>query len=205
MKKLMVLLVFFQCFLHYQVDAHADNDVRNKCSLFTKRYYSFARTQGNDQIDIFPCRDSDRDCNLSNAFCESRDAGRVCATAVAGASANNPNFVQTQAFDGCSAGLGLSDLSKHMITDLKGSSVPTTARFEYGIFFDEVNRTTSVKEGNGKLIISKSSLMYVELRFTLWLAQDDYVNQVQDTSMTSDKIVVQEFIRIRNNKESIYI
>lgn len=100
------------------VESYADayNEFRNRCNIFTKRYRSFARTQGNDSFDVFPCRSQTSDCTESWAKCESLDDGGtvLCAEAEARASANE-NFIDIDVNSGCTAGIPTRDISKSLL------------------------------------------------------------------------------------------
>ncbi len=207
---LTVSLIGF-CFLFvFPVDSQADayNEFRNRCTVFTKRYKSFARTQGNDAIDIFPCKSQFSNCISTQVGCSSndRDTGRdtICAGAAARAS-DTENFIDIFSVRGCTAGLGISDLSKELgVKNITPKSTfPQICKIQYGQTLDIENSTYKIYNTNGFISIDKSYSGYVEVKFTLWRAFDDYINQIEDENMTPDKILFEEYIRIRNNRVEI--
>lgn len=184
MKKVFLTQVFFilcSVFMILPVESYADAlaERRNKCSIFTKRFRVYVRTQGNDDIDIFPCKTSRSSCNGIDAECESndRDTGtnRRCARAYAFA-AEGADVMDEWVFpgSGCTAGLGISNLSSHMI---KSSNIRYLSskqkqdfaglHYEANSKIDEVKKTYSVNRANGYLIVPKLYPGIVEIQFTL--------------------------------------
>lgn len=110
----------------------------------------------------------------------------------------------------CGAGEGLTDLSFQISQERNLNSkntsnfirteVPVNSEWNYEINFDNNNRVFELKNLNGALLIPKSYAGYVELRITFWRAEDDYENQIEDENLTQEKIIHQEFIKIRDNK-----
>lgn len=93
---------------------------------------------------------------------------------------------------GCSAGIGISELSSVFVKSnlTKDKKLSSGISFDYFRDFDFQNRSYWLK-GAGKLWVHKQSTSNVEVRFTLWRAEDDEANGVADENMTEEKIILQ--------------
>lgn len=75
--------------------------------------------------------------------------------------------------------------------------------------FDRVERIDSdtrkftISAGNGVIKLKNNDYSSVEMKFTLWQPNDDYTNYIEDTVVTANKTLVEEYIQIKGGKVEI--
>lgn len=179
--------------------AHASTKLRSRCSWWKNRYKASARVT---DLGIIPlCLQSDGSCSSASVSCD-----KNCGIAEAIRSATT-NFIRAESFPSggliCGAGEGQTMLSKLITTNsfpILEDDVSILSKLTYQDDLNEAERIYRIFGMKGKLSIPKNYPGIVELRITLWEAQDDEVNFIEDTSMTEEKTFDLQYIRIRNNK-----
>ncbi len=58
-------------------------------------------------------------------------------------------------------------------------------------------RKFTITDGNGVIKLKNDDYSTVEMKFTVWQPQDDYVNSIEDTIVTANKTIVEEYIMIK--------
>jgi hypothetical protein len=178
---------------------HAQNKIRSSCTTWKNKYKSKASVS---DLGIPLCIDTHGSCVKSTAYCS-----KSCGIAQASASSST-NLLSTSIFNGgflCGAGITPSDLYQHYwnkkANNLFGNKTYLMSNsLDYQLNFDKENRLVAISEASGELRILKGFAGIVELRFSTWRAEDDYVNEIEDEDMTTEKILSEEYIRIQNDE-----
>ena len=93
-----------------------------------------------------------------------------------------------------------TDIGRHMGLPKSSASDKdelSVAKFDRIENINANTREFTIKQGNGIIKMRNDDYSIVEMRFTIWRPNDDYANNIEDTVVTAQKTIVEEYIRIK--------
>lgn len=214
-----VVVFFAFCVLLPDLMAHANTNFRTNCTVFRKRY------KASTDVIMFPylplCIKTRKSCGgiwPSGAAVCSENCGY--SEAYIYPNVNNPQSVSDCTVHELTANFNTgipcwasmvkpSDLFTDIYTNTNPPMPETKDRalsrseWKYRQILDYENRKFEMRDVNGEITLHKKYFGNTKLEVTLWKAQDDYEQQVEDTIITASKIIKQEFIRVKQGKIEI--
>lgn len=185
--------------------AHGVSEKRNKCNWFTKRYHVMARVS----VGVPLCYQSGGHCDpVYERWGLHPNCIKTCGRQEAwygwGSGSGTWGVIYQNI---CSRGYDIADLNAALLPDDPPGDAPAPLE-ESDIHvndhqFSDADHSVQISGLTGRMYLDRSAGLQSYMKLTVWKANDDEVNGIEDSTIEDDEIIWQAVIQVTPGAVSI--